>query len=156
MAISILRFGRLLATGGGSRLSLGEGRGEGGNDAFDVFLPEHWFDGLRTYAGLLLFMTRNVDYGKNFITIDAPADISGLSYDEAREENYFVGRVLENPTNAWVLQIVQVGGTALREEPIETITMGFHTRNADGEPRGNRDNFDVDRGFFLYYLDVNV
>ena len=137
-----LTFRTILATG--SR-SLGEGEGNG--DAFDVFLPPKSLSNLENRPGLLLFMTRQVNVGKNFITINAPAQVSGQSYEEAKEEDYFAERIVENPSDTWILQIARVRSDALSD----TITVGFHSRNEDGEPGGNRDNFDVARIFLLYF-----
>lgn len=98
-------------------------------------------------AGILVFMTKGVENAENFITINAPAEVSNQSYDETKDEDYFVGRVVENPSQTWIPQIVRVPSTALSN----SITVGFHARNSNGETSGNRDDFDVARVFLLYF-----
>lgn len=116
-------------------------------DVFDLFFPEKSLSNLAPGAGLLVFMTKRVNFEKNFITINAPAGVSNQSYNEARDEEYFVGRIVENPTTTWIPQIVRVPSDALSDR----VQVGFHTRNSNGETDGNRDDFDISRIFLLYF-----
>lgn len=140
-----LTFRSILASG--SR-GLGEGAGSGGVDRFDLFIENIDLSGFQDIPALLLLAATDVDNGKNFITLNAPAGVTGQSYEDARDEDYFVGRILENPSDTWILQIARVASGKLNAA---NNVLGIHSRNADGEPAGNRDNFAVARIFLVYF-----
>jgi len=63
-------------------------------------------------------------------------------------EDYFVDRIIENDSDIWNLQIVRVPSGGLRAA--DNI-LGIHSRNANGEAAGDRNNFSVARIFLIYF-----
>ena len=123
--------------------------GDGEPDQFfsDINLSDH-----EHLPALLLLETKNVSFLKNFISINAvPEDVMGTDYERSRDEYYFAQRLLENPTDNWVLQVVYIPAGHLRED---NNRLGIHSRNEQGNASGNRDNFCVCRIFLIYFGDV--
>jgi hypothetical protein len=131
---------------------LGEGKGDHGADMFDLFLPpdNRTFDlpGFVDQRALLFLMTQENGNKLNFITFNADPAVSGQSYEDAKYEDYFVDRIIENDSRIWNLQIARVPVGVLHAEGNR---LGIHSRNADGEAAGNRDDFSVAR-IVLFYV----
>ena len=140
-----LTFRSILPTG--QRL-LGEGQGPDGGDRFDVFIDNIDLSQFEDEAALLVLAARAVDNGRNFITVNAPPEVSRQSEEDAQSETYYVGRVLENPSETWIPQVVRIAPGKLRAS---NNVLGIHTRNGDGVPAGNRDDFAVARIFLIYF-----
>ncbi|WP_414583839.1 hypothetical protein [Scytonema sp. PCC 10023] len=139
-----LTFRSILSTG--SR-ALGEGAVDGA-DRFDLFFDNIDLSGFADIPALLLLATRNVDEENNFITINAPGDVTNQSLEAAQDEDYFVSRILANPSDTWILQIHRIPSGILNAA---NNILGIHCRNANGETSENRDNFSVARIFLVYF-----
>ena len=139
-----LSFHSILPTG--SR-ELGDAKGPGGSGVFDYFFDGIDLQGLAEGPALIVLAAKQVSCEKNFITINAPGTVSELDFDAVRSQDYFVWRVLPNPSETWVLQMHQIA-------PGQLISMGnrlgIHTRNPEGLPARVRDEFAVARLFLLY------
>lgn len=145
-----LKFKSILATG---NRNMGEGAGPGGTDMLDWFRPSINLPGFVDLPALLMIATKKADYGRNFITFNAPPlenpwGVQWQGYEDARDEDYFVSRILRNSGNTWIEQFHRVPGGLLTGSG---DILGIHARNEDGEPSGNRDNFSVARIFLLYF-----
>jgi hypothetical protein len=140
-----LTFQSILATG--SR-ELGDGKGPGGEGLFNLFLDDISLPGFVDRPALLILATRNVNLDKNFITVNAPAEAADQSYDEARDRDYFIWRILPNPSDIWVLQMHLVPGGKLKAT---NNKLGIHTRNEEGKQARVRDAFSVARIFLFYF-----
>jgi len=144
MTMAGLTFQSILATG--SR-ELGAAKGPGGAGVFDLFFDGVDLPGLVDHPALLVFATRNVDLEKNFITINAPAEVRRQSYEDARKGDYYVWRVLPNPSGTWILQMHQIAAGKLKATG---NVLGIHARNEQGEQARVRDEFAVARIFIVY------
>jgi hypothetical protein len=148
-----LTFRSIMASGS---KALGEGTGPGGADRFDLILPEDPNDPKKGFdlsgfvdgAALLFLMTQGNNAKLNFITLNAPTSVSGQSYQDAKDEAYFVDRIIENDSDIWNLQIVRVPSGRLT---VADNKLGIHSRNTNGEVAGDRDNFSVARIFLIYF-----
>jgi hypothetical protein len=140
-----LTFQSILATG--SR-ELGDGKGPGGEGLFNLLVDNINLPGFVDRPALLILATRNVNLDKNFITVNAPAEAADQSYDEAKERDYFIWRILPNPSDTWVLQMHMIPGGKLKATD---NTLGIHTRNEVGKQARVRDAFAVARIFLLYF-----
>ena len=140
-----LTFQSILATG--SR-EMGDAKGSEGAGVFDYFFRDIKLPGLVDQPALLILAAKNVDLDKNFITINAPGEVAALGHDEARDKDFFVWRVLTNPSDSWVLQMHQIPAGRLNPE---NNVLGIHTRNEKGEQARVRDNFAVARVFLVYH-----
>jgi hypothetical protein len=101
-----------------------------------------------TLPSLLVFAAKRVNFSTNFITVNAPLNVMSQSYEDAKDEDYFVGNILTNPSETWMLQIVRIAAGKLYPG---TNTLRIHSRNEDGIASGNRDNFSVARLFLFYF-----
>jgi hypothetical protein len=140
-----LSFQSVLATG--SR-ELGDAKGSGGAGMFDLFFENINLPGFVDLPALIILATKNVVLGKNFITINAPTEVSRQSFDEVSNTDWFVWRVLANPTDTWILQMHQINSGILK---ITGNVLGIHTRNDKGEQARIRDTFAVARIFLVYH-----
>jgi hypothetical protein len=140
-----LAFQSVLATG--SR-ELGDAKGPSGEGVYDYFFEDIELPGFVDRSALLVFAARQVDLDRNFITINAPPEITHLNYDEARENDCYVWRILPNPSETWILQTHQINVGKLK--PLGN-RLGFHTRNERGEQSRIRDVFALARVFIVYY-----
>ena len=140
-----LTFRSILATGSGD---LGDARGPAGEGVFDLFFRDIDLPGLVDLPALIVFATKKVDLDKNFVTINAPEQVTAQSFDEAHGEPYFIWRVLPNPTDIWTLQMHQIGPGRLK--PSGNV-LGIHTRNDEGKQAATRDDFSVARIFLVYH-----
>ena len=140
-----LAFQSILATG--SR-ELGDGKGPGGEGLFNLLFDNINLPGFVDRPGLLILATRNVTLDKNFITVNAPAEAADQSYDEAKGRDYFIWRILPNPSDTWILQMHMIPSGKLKAT---NNTLGIHTRNEAGNQARVRDAFAVARIFLLYF-----
>jgi hypothetical protein len=140
-----LTFQSILATG--SR-ELGDGKGPEGAGLFNLFLDSIDLPGFVDRPALLVLATRNVNLDKNFVTVNAPAEVTNQSYDEAKNQDYFVWRILPNPSDTWILQMHMIPGGKLKAT---NNTLGIHTRNEEGRQARVRDAFAVARIFLVYF-----
>jgi hypothetical protein len=72
-----LSFQSILSTG--SR-ELGDAKGPGGAGIFDLFFENIDLPGFVDRPALIYLATRNVNLEKNYITINAPADVISRGY----------------------------------------------------------------------------
>ena len=139
-----LSFHSILPTG--SR-ELGDAKGPGGSGVFDYFFEGIDLPDLAEGPALIVLAAKRVSGEKNFITINAPAEIIDQDFAAARGRDCFVWRVLPNPSETWVLQMHQIA-------PGRLVSMGnrlgIHTRNPEGQVARVRDEFAVARLFLLY------
>jgi hypothetical protein len=145
--MSNLSFQSILSTG--SR-ELGDAKGPGGAGIFDLFFENIDLPGFVDRPALIYLATRNVNLEKNFITINAPADVINRGYEEVKNADCFVWRVLPNPSDTWVLQMHQIEAGRLKAT---NNVLGMHTRNETGEQARVRDSFAVARVFIMYYAE---
>ena len=139
-----LAFQAILATG---HREMGEFQGPEKQAVYDVLFKDIDLPGFVDHPALVVLAAKNVDYEKNFITINAPPEALDQSYDEVRNAGYFVWRVLPNPSDSWILQIHQIDGHHLKATG---NVLGIHSRDIDGERAGVHDTFSVARLFILY------
>ena len=144
-----LAFRSILA--GGSR-DLGEGAGPRGNDRFDLQFRTFGLSEFVDLPALLVLATKKVNLEWNFITINAVPDgwVDAIesSFEDASDEDWYLGRILPNPSDTWILQVHRVPSGKLKAA---NNVLGIHSRNKNGEPAGNRDNFSVARVFLVYF-----
>lgn len=140
-----LTFQSILATGS---KEMGDAKGPEGAGVFDFFFRDIDLPEFSDLPALLVLAVKNVDLDKNFITINAPGEVVKMSYDEASDKDFFVWRVLPNPSDTWVLQMHQIPAGRMRPE---NNVLGIHTRNEKGEQARSRDNFAVARVFLAYH-----
>lgn len=140
-----LAFQAILATG---HREMGESLGPERKPIYDVLFKDIDLPGFVDHPALVVLAVRNVDYEKNFITINAPPEALDQSYDEARNSGYFVWRVFPNPSDSWILQVHQIDGNKLKATG---NVLGIHSRDINGEHAGLCDAFAVARLFVLYY-----
>ena len=143
-----LTFQSILATG--SR-EVGDAKGPGGAGVFDYFLDSFDLPDFVDHPALLILATKNVKLEKNFITINASDEVRSLDHEDARQKDYFVWRVLPNPSDTWVLQMHQIPAGRLRATQ---NVLGIHTRNEKGQQARVRDDFAVARIFLVYFASV--
>lgn len=134
----------ILATG---HREMGEFQGPEKKSVYDVLFPNIDLPGFVAQPALIVLAVRNVDYEKNFITINAPPEAIDQSYDEVRGSGYFVWRILPNPSDSWILQVHQIEGSKLKATG---NVLGIHSRDIDGGRAGIHDTFSVARLFMLY------
>ncbi len=139
-----LAFQSVLPTG--SR-ELGDAKGPAGEGVFDYFFEDIELPGFADRPALLVFATKQVDLDRNFITINAPPEVTHQSYDEARENDHYIWRILPNPSETWILQTHQINAGKLKPSGNR---LGFHTRNDRGEQARIRDDFALARVFIVY------
>jgi hypothetical protein len=144
MTMANLTFQSVLATG--SR-EIGDAKGPKGAGMFDLFFDNIDLPGFVDHPALLLLATKNVVLDKNFITINAPPEVTRQSFEEASNAAHFVWRVLPNPSDIWILQVHQIPAGRLKATD---NVLGIHTRNEKGQPARVRDNFAVARVFLVY------
>ena len=140
-----LTFRGILATG--SR-EMGDAKGPGGEGVFDLFFEGIELPGFTDHPALLILAAKNVDMQKSFITINAPREVVRQSFDEVKDTDYFVWRVLPNPGDTWILQMHQIGTGRLKATG---NVLGIHSRNQAGEQARTRDDFAVARLFLVYH-----
>jgi hypothetical protein len=140
-----LTFQSILATGS---QELGDAKGPGGAGLFDLFFNNIDLPGFLDRPALLLLATRNVDLDMNFISVNAPAEVTTQSYEQAKEQDYFVWRILPNPSDTWILQTHMIPGGKLKATG---NAIGIHTRNEQGRQARVRDTFAVARIFIVYH-----
>lgn len=140
-----LAFQAILATG---HREMGESLGPEKRPVYDVLFKDIDLPGFVDHPALVVLAVRNVDYEKNFITINAPPEALDQSYDEAMKSGNFVWRVLPNPSDSWILQLHQIDGKKLKTKG---NVLGIHSRDVNGEHAGPCDTFSVARLFVLYY-----
>jgi hypothetical protein len=140
-----LTFQSILATG--SR-ELGDAKGPGGSGVFDLFFENIELPGFVDRPALIILAAKSVDLQKSFITINAPSEVVQQSFDEVEKRDYFVWRVLPNPSDTWVLQMHQISPGKLKATG---NVLGIHTRNEKGEQESTRDDFAVARLFLVYH-----
>ena len=140
-----LTFHGVLPTG---HRELGDAKGPGGSGVFDMFFENIDLPGCVDLPALIVLATKEVDLDKNFITVNPPESISQMGFDQARETESFVWRILPNPSATWVLQMHQI--PAGRLKPKGNV-LGFHTRNEKGEQARVRDDFSLARIFVVYH-----
>ena len=102
-----LAFQAILATG---HREMGEFQGPEGKSVYDVLFKDIDLPGFVDHPAIVVLAAKNVDYEWNFITINAPPEAVEQSYNEVRNTDYFVWRVLPNPSDSWILQIHQIDG----------------------------------------------
>ncbi len=140
-----LTFQSILATGS---QDLGDAKGPGGAGLFDLFFDNIDLPGFVDRPALLLLATRNVNLDMNFITVNAPAEVTTQSYEQTKDQDYFVWRILPNPGDTWILQTHMIPSGKLKAMQ---NTIGIHTRNAQGKQARVRDAFSVARVFLVYH-----
>jgi hypothetical protein len=140
-----LAFQSVLPTG--SR-ELGDAKGAGGEGIFDYFFEGIDLPGFVDRPAMLVFATKQVDLDRNFITVNAPPEITHQSYHEARDNDHYIWRILPNPSETWILQTHQINSGKLKSSGNR---LGFHTRNDKGEQARIRDDFALARVFIVYY-----
>jgi hypothetical protein len=140
-----LTFHGVLPTG---HRELGDAKGPGGSGVFDMFFESIDLPGCVDLPALIVLATKEVDLDKNFITVNAPETITRMGFDEARETESFVWRILPNPSDTWVLQTHQIPAGRLKPKG---NMLGIHTRNDKGEQARVRDDFSVARIFIVYH-----
>jgi hypothetical protein len=126
---------------------LGDAKGPGGSGVFDLFFDHVDLPGCLELPALVVLAAREVDLEKNFITINPPETIIQMGFDEAKETDCFVWRILPNPSETWVLQMHQIPTGRLKPKG---NVLGFHSRNGNGEQARVRDDFSVARIFLIY------
>jgi hypothetical protein len=126
---------------------LGDAKGPGGSGVFDLFFDHVDLPGCLDLPALVVLATREVDLEKNYITINPPETIIHMGFDEAKETDCFVWRILPNPSETWVLQMHQIPAGRLKPEG---NVLGIHSRNGNGEQARVRDDFSVARIFLIY------
>ena len=145
------------------QVGIGEGE-DASEDIFDRFWPgtspgvlDINLDNVdESMPALLQFMTKKVDFRLNFVTwnatIPSAQGVSSMNYYEARDEDFFVGNILWNPDSieSWSQQSFRIRPGVLN--PGCANTLGIHTRNGDGEVRGDRDNFGIANIYLFYHL----
>ncbi len=106
-------------------------------------------------AALLMFSGKNVDFERNFVTINMPnpTALNDISHNEADDHDWFVSRIL--PTgNHWTGQTHRINPGVLRTGANH---FGVHARTSDGTAKAtaseNVDNFQIARVFVLYTQD---
>jgi hypothetical protein len=129
------------------RRELGDAKGPGGSGVFDLFFDHIDLPGCLELPALVVLAAREVDLDMNFITINPPETIIQMGFDEAKETDCFVWRILPNPSETWVLQMHQI--PAGRLKPKGNV-LGIHSRNDRGEQARVRDDFSVARIFLIY------
>lgn len=139
-----LAFQSVLATG---NRDLGDAKGPEGEGVFDLFFENIDLPGFVDRPALLVLAAKNVKLEKNFITVNAPSAIRSQGFDEASDADYFIWRILPNPSNTWVLQVHQIDSGKLRATG---NTLGIHCRNEKGRQARVRDDFSVARLFIVY------
>ena len=144
-----LTFQSILATG--SR-ELGAAKGPGGAGVFDLFFENIELPGFVDRPAFIILAAKVVDLEKNFITINAPPEVVEQSFDEVQNRDYFVWRVLPNPSDIWVLQMHQIGPGKLKARG---NVLGIHTRNKKGEQARGQEDFSVARLFLVYHASEN-
>lgn len=144
-----LTFRSILDSGS---ISLGEGT-IGGPDPFNRLISNISLNRSAEDFGkpaLLVLMTRNVDEGMSFLTWNAPDNVANRSFDQVKDEEYFISRVLENPDpSGWVPQVHKVPAGVLNTGSDNRL--GIHSRTASGGNSGNHENSNVARIFLLYF-----
>ncbi len=139
-----LTFQSILATG--SR-ELGDAKAPNGAGVFDRYFENIDLPGFVDGPAILVLAAKNVKHGKNFITVNAPQEVNEQDFDEAKEKDYYVWRILPNPSDTWVLQIHQIPPGRLKAAG---NTLGFHSRNEAGNHARIRDSFAIARIFLVY------
>lgn len=139
-----LAFQAILAT---RHREMGEFQGPEKKSVYDVLFTDIDLPGFVERPALLVLATKLVDYEWNFITINAPPEAVDQSYNEARNTDYFVWRVLTNPSDSWILQVHQIEGNQLKASG---NVLGIHSRDIDGGHAGVHDTFSVARLFIVY------
>jgi hypothetical protein len=140
-----LTFQSILATGS---KQLGDAKGPGGAGVFDLFFENIELPGFVDLPALLILAAKSVDFEKNFITLNAPPEVVKQSFDEVHGTDYFIWRVLPNPSDIWVLQMHQIAPGKLKATG---NVLGIHNRNEKGEQARVRDDFAVARLFLVYH-----
>ena len=139
-----LTFHGVLPTG---HRDLGDAKGPGGSGVFDLFFDQIDLPGCLELPALIVLATKQVEMDKNFITVNPPETITQMGFDDARNTESFIWRILPNPTETWVLQMHQIPAGRLKTKG---NVLGFHTRNERGEQARVRDDFSVARIFLVY------
>ncbi|HAA05813.1 MAG TPA: hypothetical protein DCE18_20950 [Syntrophobacteraceae bacterium] len=140
-----LTFQSILATGS---QELGDGKGPDGAGLFDLFFDNIDLPGFVDRPALLLLATKNVHLDMNFITINAPRTVTTQSYEQSKDQDWFVWRILPNPSDTWILQTHLIPSGKLGTT---RNTIGIHTRNEQGRQARVRDAFSVARIFLMYH-----
>lgn len=139
-----LAFQSILATG---HREMGEFQGPERKSVYDVFFENIDLPGFVESPALVVLATKHVDHEWNFITINAPPEVSQQNYNEVRNAGYFVWRVLRNPTDSWILQVHQIEARQLKAAG---NVLGIHSRDVHGENEGVHDDFSLARLFIFY------
>lgn len=122
------------------------------NDAAPNFYSSSFdLSGFVDRPAILLMEVSNVEFGDNFVTINAPdhAALNGLTTDNAAAvlDEKFVGRILPSGDNTnWSLTIFRVKP----ELKATNNVLGVHSRNSSGATSGNRDDFKIARAILIY------
>ncbi len=140
-----LTFHAVLPTG---YRELGDAKGPDGSGVFDLFFENIDLPGCVDLPALIVLAAKEVKLDKNFITVNPPDTITRTGFDEARNLECFVWRVLPNPGETWVLQMHQIPAGRLRPKG---NVLGFHSRNEAGEQARVRDDFSIARIFIVYH-----
>ncbi len=135
-----LAFKSILPTGS---KELGEKVG-----VFDFTFENIDLPGFIDAPALIVLAVRNLELTKNFISVNAPPESISLSFEEAKQLEFFIWRILPNPTENWILQMHQINPGKLK--PAKNV-LGFHCRDAEGQPATCCDNFAISRIFVIYY-----
>lgn len=106
-------------------------------------------------AALLMFSGKNVDFERNFVTVNMPnaAALDDISHNAANDHDWFVSRIL--PTGGhWTGQTHRINPGILRAGANH---FGVHARTSDGTAKAstaeNADDFQIARVFVLYTQD---
>jgi hypothetical protein len=140
-----LTFQSILPTG--SR-ELGDAKGPGGEGVFDLFFENIDLPGLVDRPALIILAVKNAEFQKSFMTINASSEVVEQGFEQAEKRDYFIWRVLPNPSDTWVLQMHQIAPGMLKATG---NVLGIHTRNEKGEQARTRDDFAVARLFLVYH-----
>ena len=151
-------------------IGIGEGE-DAGADVFDRYWPPIPTHDLSTHVGVgkidlgnvdtsmpahLQFLTRGVDYTRNFVTWYYPGPYNVFTYLEVVEglsTTSYAGRILDDQgsRNSWTQQTLIIRPGQLVQG--DANMLGIHSRDGNGETKNNRDNFEIANILLCYYLE---
>jgi hypothetical protein len=129
---------------------MGEHEGSSGGDRFDYYIDDIDLSGFHDLPALLFVTTMGVNWWGNFITFNAPPEVSGVGWEHAKDKPYFAGTLFTSADggNDRNMQIIRVPSGVLRAS---NNRLGIHSRNVSGHVSGDRDSFLVTQIILVYF-----
>lgn len=133
------------------QIGIGEGE-EAGQDIFDRFWQNiNLGDVDDSMSALLQFEVRSVGWIRNFVTWNASQAVSGMGYNQAKNQQFFLGNIFNSPiATSWTTLTFRIRPGLLKSG--NDNVLGIHSRNEQGETSGNRENFGIANIRLFYHL----